>query len=389
MCRFQEEQQESRKQMVELLQRFGAEVKKVEELQRNQSATQVKEVVEESENEDVGTTRTVSIMTDVGCRSKTSEGKISKPPPLVYFSGVELIPKDEGSHDQWEFQVRGALRTHAENAVRAAIVNSLRGPARELVGFIGYTAPIEVIVEEIENRFGRKVTGDQLQQDFFKLAQEKNESVRVFAGRLEQTFRKLRDKFLERFDVTQLKERLFYRMSQGLRDSVRFLFKDSSVTYTKLLEVAEEAEGEWTEGKVNVRSKAATVKPDDNGLTDLKEKIDVLTTVVKSGNFQGARPKENQNGTGGAKPKNNNNNKPNSHSGAWSLPGSPIKGRGPGPSATGPFQKGDRPLQCYKCGGWGHTWKNCPMPGNLDWRSLTARQPPRVEEAGTSNQRKQ
>ena len=35
--------------------------------------------------------------------------KISKPPPIVYFSGMEPIPKDEGSHDQWEFQVRGAM----------------------------------------------------------------------------------------------------------------------------------------------------------------------------------------------------------------------------------------------------------------------------------------
>ena len=42
--------------------------------------------------------------------------KISKPPPIVYFSGMEPIPKDEGSHDQWEFQVRGAMDTHTENS---------------------------------------------------------------------------------------------------------------------------------------------------------------------------------------------------------------------------------------------------------------------------------
>ena len=75
----------------------------------------------------------------------TLEEKISKPPPIIYFLGIEPIPKEEGSHDQWEFQVRGVMDTHTENSVRAAIVNSLRGPARELVGFIGYSANINLI----------------------------------------------------------------------------------------------------------------------------------------------------------------------------------------------------------------------------------------------------
>ena len=26
------------------------------------------------------------------------------------------------------------------------------------------------------------------------------------------------------------------------------------------------------------------------------------------------------------------------------------------------------PIQCYKCGGWGHVWKDCPSPGSIDWR---------------------
>ena len=32
---------------------------------------------------------------------------------------------------------------------------------------------------------------------------------------------------------------------------------------------------------------------------------------------------------------------------------SPRKGKGPTASAAGPFKPGQKPLQCYKCGGWG------------------------------------
>ena len=57
--------------------------------------------------------------------STQSEMKISKPLQICIFSGQEPVPKDEGNYDQWEFQVRGAIATHTENSVRAAIVNSL------------------------------------------------------------------------------------------------------------------------------------------------------------------------------------------------------------------------------------------------------------------------
>ena len=161
----------------------------------------------------------------------TLEKEISKPPPIVYFSGIEPIPKHEGSHDQWEFKVRGAMDTHTENSVRAAIVNSLRGPARELVGFTGYSADINFILNEMSNRFSKKNSGDKFEQEFYQMKQDKGEKIRVFASQLEQTYRRLRERFPGRFDEDQLKDRLFHRMLQGLHDSMRFLYKDPCVNY--------------------------------------------------------------------------------------------------------------------------------------------------------------
>ena len=107
-------------------------------------------------------TESTTTMTAV---STQSEMKISEPPKICIFSGQEPVPKDEGNYDQWEFQVRGAIVTHRENSMRATIMNSLRGPARDLVGFIGFDADLERILMEVTNRFGKRYTGDQLQQE--------------------------------------------------------------------------------------------------------------------------------------------------------------------------------------------------------------------------------
>ena len=43
--------------------------------------------------------------------------------------------------------------------------------------------------------------------------------------------------------------------------------------------------------------------------------------------------------------------------------GSPQKGKGIS-------KPGQKPIKCYRCDGWGHGWKECPTPENLNWREL-------------------
>ena len=76
---------------------------------------------------------------------------------------------------------------------------------------------------EVTNRFGKRYTGDQLQQEFYMLSQEKGEKIGAFAGQLELIYRRLHDRFLERFDEQQLKDRPFYGVSQSICDSSRYL----------------------------------------------------------------------------------------------------------------------------------------------------------------------
>ena len=76
--------------------------------------------------------------------------KLSTSPNLPTFLGQELVPSTEGSIDQWLFQVEGALATHIEEAVRSAVISSIRGAAHELLEFIGYGEEMSVILRHIK-----------------------------------------------------------------------------------------------------------------------------------------------------------------------------------------------------------------------------------------------
>ena len=93
-----------------------------------------------------------------------------------------------------------------------------------------------------------------------------------------------------------------------------------------------------------LKAKSAIAKPastgkDNTGIQDLKQKIDALTTVVKSSTFGGARPKQPGNGTTPQKGKDNGK-----------VSGSPYKGQGPVTTLAGPFKIGQKHFQCYHCG---------------------------------------
>ena len=64
--------------------------------------------------------------------------KLSAPQNLPTFSGQQPVPSTEGLIDQWLFQIEGTLATHTEEAVRSAVIGSVRGAACELLEFIGY-----------------------------------------------------------------------------------------------------------------------------------------------------------------------------------------------------------------------------------------------------------
>ena len=157
--------------------------------------------------------------------------KLSAPTDLPTFSGQELVPSTKGSIDQWLFQVEGALATHMEEAVRSAVT----GAVRELLEFIGYWEEISAILRHIKEWFGQGPSKAKLQKEFFLMDQKKTESINQFEGRVEQRFKRLRALYPERYDRSQLKERIFQEMHPHLRYSIRFLYMKDDVGYEEFL----------------------------------------------------------------------------------------------------------------------------------------------------------
>ena len=78
--------------------------------------------------------------------------------------------------------MKGMYSSCSESVVRSALIMSVRGEASELVGFISFNTALSTILEAIDKRFGKKLTADCLQQEFFQLQQEEAERIQHFAS---------------------------------------------------------------------------------------------------------------------------------------------------------------------------------------------------------------
>ena len=177
-----------------------------------------------------------------------------------------------------------------------------------------------------------------------------------------------------------LKERLFHRMHQQLKESIRFWYKREETTYEELFQETVEAEKEKnSETKVtSLKIKSAVIGEDQSGIQDLKQKIDALTTVVKSSTLGGAKPKQNNDGTTPQKMKDNGKNNGNTY-----------KGQGLATTSAGPFKPGQKLFQCYHCGGCGHSYKQCLSQGGINWRTLNGAEAPPSPDKGPNPEKKQ
>ena len=79
---------------------------------------------------------------------------------LTLFSGSDPTPKDECTYEQWRFQVKGMRSSCPEQTVKTAVITSVRGEASEAISFAGFHAPLSVLLEAMDDRFGRKLTSD-------------------------------------------------------------------------------------------------------------------------------------------------------------------------------------------------------------------------------------
>ena len=121
------------------------------------------------------------------------------------------------------------------------------------------------------------------------------------------------------------------------------------------------AETEWQESRGQYRMKGATVS-ENAELQELKERMDKLQATMKSTTTKQDKDKRK---TPKSSPRK----------------GDPRKSsQGPQTSSAGPFKPGQKPMQCHKCQGWGHGWRECAMKGNVDWGRVYGEPTPTIQK---------
>ena len=230
------------------------------------------------------------------------------------------------------------------------------------------------MIEQLENRFSAKETTNILLQEFHQMMMSPKEKVHEFGGKLEYKFRLLQERCQGRYNMAQLKDRLFHGMTDKLHDSVRYLFTNPTVDFNQLLKAAMTCKLENT-SRAATKAKAMQFSQGvsestgaDSEINSIRSQLEQMSTILKGANFKGTKDTNKKKGTGHYK---------NKQDGRQGL-------KGPGTSATGPFRKNKPPVQCYQCMGWGHYSRNCPneypVEGSVNWENMNGQA---VKEGGT------
>ena len=267
-------------------------------------------------------------------------------PRVGSFSGEKPTPKGEIDFKTWKSDVTGNLQNYPETSLRPGIRSSLRGNAKELLEGLPDGASVHQILEMLTKQYGTVESSDQLLGNFYQMSQNKGEEIANFAARLVGALNKIQKRFPHLVPAGdregQLRERLFHGMHKPYRDALRYLYSNKDVGYYDFLEEARKVQecDEKLGTAVKAKSAQAQAENDSDNIEALRSQVAEMVAVLKAAKVNGP-PFQNQKDG-----KDNRNLK------------------GPQTSAAGPFRGRDKPVQCFKCQGWGHYKRECPSPEN-------------------------
>ena len=138
-----------------------------------------------------------------------------------------------------------------------------------------------------------------------------------------------------------------------------------------MLQSAKEAESEWIDNKMRVKSTLTSEDPGKKEHEELKNRIERLAESVKIANLQPQFQKRKKSSVSTPKSPRSPRVETSRDTTSITTSNSP----GPGITSAGPFHGNQRALQCYRFGGCGHVQRECPTQENLDWRGLQRADP--------------
>ena len=297
--KMQEQQQEQQDKLSELIDKVNDQARTVGEMQQNQAALQSGSVpripqlqgqvpvhssiassgsvprIPSSIHTPTGVYGTMNLNPHEHQSFQGHQKKNTKNPDLPIFSGETPTPKGEVEYDNYIFQLQMLRSSYTDDAIRNAIVATVRTQAKMAIRAIGYGSNLDAMIRQLQNRFRLGETVDILGQEFHQLMQQPKAKVGEFGGKLEYKFRLLQEKCPGCYIEDQLRDRLFHGMLDKLRDSVRFLYSQPGCDFTKLLRAAMTCENEAA-SRASIKAKSLQVSVEDgeqvasNGISSIE-----------------------------------------------------------------------------------------------------------------------
>ena len=171
------------------------------------------------------------------------------------------------------------------------------------------------------------------------------------------------------------KDQFFYGIKSEFRNSIRHLYDNESITFSQLLVKARRNEEEMTTSKII--SKNVTIGHDST----LEQRVDNLIAKSNSNPAPTNPTNGDNNCPYGCPPFQSNSRPKRDYRQDPRHPPMDIRQnlRGPETSAAGPYREADgsRPIQSFRCCGWGHPKRLCPSHLNYTWGEWHRTIPPR------------
>ena len=177
-------------------------------------------------------------------------------PRINTFSGKAMPGKTEVLFEQWNQEVQCIKDHYPESVVWESIVRSPKGAAADMAWYMGPTASISKILQQLTVIFGTVASFDVLMQNFYKVTQGNHQKVPSFATKLEGTLNQIRLKCPRRIAdhkvMCHLEDWLFHRVCKHIRDSIRYLHSNPESTYSQLMVAARQVESEMEDAQDKV-----------------------------------------------------------------------------------------------------------------------------------------
>ena len=146
-------------------------------------------------------------------------------PKRTTFNGDMAPAKTKVSYKQWSHKVQCIKDHYPESVARESIMRSLKGAVADMAHYMGPTASVSEILENLSVIFGTVASFNILMQNFYTITQGGSKKVPSFATRLEGTLNQIRiqcpGRIADHEVPWHLKERLFHGVWKHVRDSIR------------------------------------------------------------------------------------------------------------------------------------------------------------------------